>query len=398
MKILYIECNMGAAGDMLMSALSELHPNPENFIQRLNALKIPGVEVKRNVSVKCGITGTHVDVTVHGHHEDAHMHEQHEHHHMGMCEIEHIVSHFELPQKIKNDILSVYRIIAEAESHVHGVPIDEIHSHEIGSMDAVADITGVCMLINELAPEKIVVSPVCTGFGQVKCAHGILPVPAPAAAYILCDIPIYGGNIEGELCTPTGAALLKYFADEFNAMPVMRVSKTGYGMGKKDFETANCVRAMIGITGDVSETVTEISCNIDDMSAEELGFAFEKIMDSGALDVFTAPIGMKKNRQGILLTCLCRKEDTEKISEVIFRYTSTIGLRMSEKKRKTLERQSEIIKTKYGDIRIKRSRGFGTERVKAEYDDTSVVAEKLGISINDARKLIEKEIGNERKI
>ncbi len=398
MKILYIECNMGAAGDMLMSALSELLPNPENFIQRLNALKIPGVEVKRNVSVKCGITGTHIDVTVHGHHEDAHMHEHHEHHHTGMCEIEHIVSHFELPQKIKNDILSVYRIIAEAESHVHGVPIDEIHFHEIGSMDAVADITGVCMLINELAPEKIVVSPVCTGFGQVKCAHGILPVPAPAAAYILRDIPIYGGNTEGELCTPTGAALLKYFADEFNAMPVMRVSKTGYGMGKKDFETANCVRAMIGITGDVSETVTEISCNIDDMSAEELGFAFEKIMDSGALDVFTVPIGMKKNRQGILLTCLCRKEDTEKISEVIFRYTSTIGLRMSEKKRKTLERQSEIIKTKYGDIRIKRSRGFGTERVKAEYDDTAAVAEKLGISINDARKLIEKEIGNERKI
>ncbi len=386
---------MGAAGDMLMSALSELHPNPENFIQRLNALKIPGVEVKRNVSVKCGITGTHIDVTVHGHHEDSHMHEQHEHHHTGMCEIEHIVSHFELPQKIKNDILSVYRIIAEAESHVHGVPIDEIHFHEIGSMDAVADITGVCMLINALAPEKIVVSPVCTGFGQVKCVHGILPVPAPAAAYILRDIPIYGGNIEGELCTPTGAALLKYFADEFNAMPVMRVSKTGYGMGKKDFETANCVRAMIGITGDVSETVTEISCNIDDMSAEELGFAFEKIMDSGALDVFTAPIGMKKNRQGILLTCLCRNEDTEKISEVIFRYTSTIGLRMSEKKRKTLERQSEIIKTKYGDIRIKRSRGFGTERVKAEYDDTAAVAEKLGISINDARKLIEKEIGNE---
>ncbi len=398
MKILYIECNMGAAGDMLMSALSELHPNLENFIQRLNALKIPGVAVKRNVSVKCGITGTHVDVTVHGHHEDAHMHEQHEHHHTGMCEIEHIVSHFELPQKIKNDILSVYRIIAEAESHVHGVSVDEIHFHEIGSMDAVADITGVCMLINELAPEKIVVSPVCTGFGQVKCAHGILPVPAPAAAYILRDIPIYGGNTEGELCTPTGAALLKYFADEFNAMPVMRVSKTGYGMGKKDFETANCVRAMIGITGDVSETVTEISCNIDDMSAEELGFAFEKIMDSGALDVFTVPIGMKKNRQGILLTCLCRKEDTEKISEVIFRYTSTIGLRMSEKKRKTLERQSEIIKTKYGDIRIKRSRGFGTERVKAEYDDTAAVAEKLGISINDARKLIEKEIGNERKI
>mgnify|MGYP004669593477 FL=1 len=165
MKTLYIECNMGAAGDMLMSALSELHPDPEKFIERLNALKIPGVLVEKKTAVKCGIKGTHIDVAVHGHHEDEHMHEHHEHHHTGMHEIEHIVSHFDLPQKVKDDILSVYHLIAEAESYAHGAPIDEIHFHEIGSMDAVADITGVCMLMNELAPEKMVVSPICTGFG-----------------------------------------------------------------------------------------------------------------------------------------------------------------------------------------------------------------------------------------
>lgn len=398
MKTLYIECNMGAAGDMLMSALSELHPNPENFMEKLNALKIPGVLIEKKTSVKCGIEGTHIDVTVHGHQEDEHMHEHHEHHHTGMHEIEHIISRFDLPKKTKNDILSVYRIIAEAESHVHGVPINEIHFHEIGSMDAVADITGVCMLMNELAPEKIIVSPICTGFGQIKCAHGILPVPAPAAAYILRDVPIYSGNIKGELCTPTGAALLKYFADEFDTMPVMRVSKIGYGMGKKDFETANCVRAMLGEAEGNTDMITEISCNIDDMSAEEIGFAFERIMAEDALDVFTTPIVMKKNRQGTMLTCLCNVEDTEKICDIIFKYTSTLGLRLSEKKRKTLKRQIETINTKYGSVRIKRSYGFGAERTKLEYDDIAAIAEKLEISINDVRKLIEKESAYEYEI
>lgn len=225
-----------------------------------------------------------------------------------------------------------------------------------------------------------------------------MPVPAPATAYILRDVPIYGGNIKGELCTPTGAALLKYFADEFSAMPTMRVSKIGYGMGNKDFETANCVHAMLGDTKDGADTITEISCNIDDMSAEEIGFAFERITADGALDVYTIPIGMKKNRQGTMLTCLCRPNDTEKICDTIFKYTSTLGLRLSEKKRKTLERQTETVKTKYGNVCIKHSFGFGAERTKAEYDDIAAIAEKLEISINDARKLVEKESAYEHEI
>ena len=169
-------------------------------------------------------------------------------------------------------------------------------------------------------------------------------------------------------------------------------------MGNKDFETANCVRAMLGDTKDSADTITEISCNIDDMSAEEIGFAFERIMAAGALDVSTIPIGMKKNRQGTMLTCLCRPNDTDKICDIIFKYTSTLGLRLSEKKRKTLERQNETIKTKYGDVRIKHSFGFGAERTKAEYDDIAAIAEKLEISINDARKLIEKESAYEHEI
>lgn len=266
MKTLYLECNMGAAGDMLTAALLELHPNPEDFLSRLNALQIPGVQVVAEPATKCGINGTHVSVTVNGeeevsedvheheheheHHHDHdhhhHHHHHHGHHHAGMHDIEHIISHLELPEEVRQDVLAVYGLIAEAESHAHGKPVEEIHFHEVGTMDAIADVTAVCMLIHELAPEQIIVSPVHVGSGQVRCAHGILPVPAPATAHILRGVPTYGGSIRGELCTPTGAALLKHFADRFGNMPVLTVEKIGYGMGKKDFEAANCVRTMWG--------------------------------------------------------------------------------------------------------------------------------------------------------
>ena len=273
MKTLYIECNMGAAGDMLMSALLELHPNADEFLNRLNKLGIPNVTVSKTASVKCGITGTHIDVSVNGEHEDEHMHDHHHdhhhhHHHTGMHEIEHIIEHFDIPEKVRTDILAVYHLIAEAESHAHGCEIEQIHFHEVGQMDAVADITGVCMLIHELGIDKIIASPIHVGCGQVQCAHGILPIPAPATAYILKDIPIYGGNVQGELCTPTGAALLARFVDEFGNMPVMRVSKIGYGMGTKDFDTANCIRVMLGETESETQQVLELKCNIDDMTAE----------------------------------------------------------------------------------------------------------------------------------
>ena len=387
MKTLYIECNMGAAGDMLMSALLELHPNAEEFLNRLNKLGIPNVTVSKTASVKCGITGTHIDVNVNGEHEDEHMHDHHDHHHdhhhhhhhTGMHEIEHIIEHFDIPEKVRTDILAVYHLIAEAESHAHGCEIEQIHFHEVGQMDAVADITGVCMLINELGVDKIIASPIHVGCGQVQCAHGILPVPAPATAYILKDIPIYGGNVQGELCTPTGAALLAHFADEFGNMPVMRVSKIGYGMGAKDFETANC--------------------NIDDMTAEEIGYATEQLLKLGAVDVFTVPIGMKKNRPGTLLSCICKTSDKETMVNAIFRYTSTIGIRQNICERYILDRTENTVKTKYGDVRVKQSEGYGVKRVKAEYDNVARIADELGISINETRRLIGEELEkNEQQV
>ncbi|MCH5164539.1 MAG: nickel pincer cofactor biosynthesis protein LarC [Clostridiales bacterium] len=405
MKVLYLDCGMGAAGDMLTAALLELLPNSDGFIKRLNELSILGVQVRKETSVKCGITGTHISVTVHGEEESEHMHEHHHehehhhhehehehdhvHHHSGMHDIEHIISHLNLPQKIKDDILAVYNLIAEAESHVHGVPVSDIHFHEVGTMDAVADITAVCMLMNELSPDEVIVSPVHVGSGQVKCAHGILPVPAPATAYILRDVPIYGGAIEGELCTPTGAALIKYFATRFGEMPVMKMQTIGYGMGKKDFESANCVRAMIGEAEDKTDVVLELSCNVDDMTAEAIGFATERLFEGGAHEVYTIPIGMKKSRPGTLIRVMCKERDKEKMLELLFKHTTTIGVREVATHRYILNRKMETLQTPYGDVRQKVSYGYGVHREKYEYEDLSRIAKEQELSLDEVKKLLE---------
>ena len=339
MKTLYIDCGMGAAGDMLTAALLELLPDREGFLRRLEGLGIPGVTVSTEKSVKCGITGTHFSVKIRGQEEDGHPH--HHHHHGSMEDIRSIVSGLPIPAMVKLDVMAVYNEIAEAESHVHGVPVHQIHFHEVGAMDAIADITAVCLLMHELDADQVVASPVHVGSGSVRCAHGILPVPAPATAHILRDVPIYGGSIQGELCTPTGAALLKHFVTEFGPLPVMKVNAIGYGMGKKDFPRANCVRVLLGQTEEPADRVAELCCNLDDMTGEQLGFALEQFMEQGALDAFTIPIGMKKSRPGILLTVLCREEDREKFVSLIFRHTTTLGIREKLCERYTLQRRVE---------------------------------------------------------
>ena len=234
-------------------------------------------------------------------------------------------------------------------------------------MDAVADIIGVCVLLEQTGADKIVVSPLATGFGQVRCAHGILPVPAPATASIIEGIPTYSGDVEGELLTPTGAALLKHFADSFGSRPVMAVSKTGYGMGKKDFEKANMLRTFIG---------EEIRFNVDDMTGEEIGYATGIFMENGALDVFTTPVGMKKNRPGILITLVVKPEDKEKFAKLIFEHTTTIGFRYIAMDRFRLDRREEKVMTRYGEVSVKVSEGFGVTKAKPEYDDVAGIAGK----------------------
>ncbi|MCC8097964.1 MAG: nickel pincer cofactor biosynthesis protein LarC [Eubacterium sp.] len=412
MRELYIECNMGIAGDMLMSALSELVPDSDGFVKRLNKAGIPGVKAVKEKSAKCSITGTHIRVFVNGeeeseemhhhhhhhdhehhhdhHHEYGHDHHHHEHHHSSLGDISALIDSLKVSEWVKENAKAVYRIIAEGEGYVHGKEITDIHFHEVGTADAVADIVGCCMLMEKIGADKITASPVRTGFGRVRCAHGYLPIPAPATAYILKGLPQYAGNIEGELCTPTGAALLKHFAGDFGRMPLMRVEKTGYGMGSKDFPVANCVRVFLSEGGADYKTdnVLELVCNIDDMTGEDLAFACERIFEAGALDVCTIPCGMKKSRPGIILLCICKEEKRESIVNAVFKHTSTIGLRVKPCERYVLERREETAETELGFVRVKISETGDIKKVKAEFDDIEKIARDNNISLSEVRKKI----------
>ncbi len=382
MKILYLECNMGAAGDMLMAALLELLPDKEGFLNTMNSLGLHGVHVHAKPAVRCGITGTHVSVHVHGHEEDEHLHDHHHHHHSTMEDICHAIDHLPVSEAVKGRAKAVYGRIAAAESAVHGQPVEAVHFHEVGAWDAVADVVGVCLAMEQLSPDRVMVSPVHVGSGQVKCAHGILPVPAPATALLLKGVPIYGGEVRGELCTPTGAALLTEFADEFGPLPVMSTEKIGVGMGKKDFERANCLRAFWGTTTAAREEIAEISCNLDDMTGESIGFAMEVLLEAGALDVFTTAIGMKKSRPGVMLTCLCRVQDQALMTELMLKHTATLGVRSHLCQRTTLERSFRTVDTPYGPIRVKEAGG----KAKAEYEDTAKAAREHGVTLAEVLK------------
>lgn len=435
MKTLYLECAMGAAGDMLAAALLELHPEPAVFLERLNALGVPGVRVTSESSIKCGITGTHMSVTiggteeasldvepdahVHGHehghghehdhghgHDHGHDHEhghdhghdhdhehdhehEHTHAHSGMDEILARIAALPVPAKVAEGVTAVYRLIADAESRVHGCPVDQVHFHEVGALDAFTDILTVSLLLDELAPERVLASPIHVGSGQVRCAHGILPVPAPATALILEGVPIYSGTIRGELCTPTGAALLRHFAEAFVPMPVMRVTRIGYGMGKKDFPAANCVRAFLGETDETGDEIDELSCNLDDMTPESLGYATERLFEAGALDVTTTAVGMKKGRPGILLACLCRRERTDAVAEALFANTTTLGIRVHSARRFVLRRTMRTVETAFGPVRVKTASGWGVTREKPEYEDLAAIARERGIPLDEVRRAAE---------
>ena len=302
------------------------------------------------------------------------------------------IQRMDIPENVKRDAGEIYRIIADAESRVHGEPVGEIHFHEVGMYDAIADVVSVCLLMDRIKPDRVVASPVNTGSGTVHCAHGVMPVPAPAAALILTGIPVYNDEIKGELCTPTGAALLKYYVNEFGNMPLMRTERTGYGLGHKDFPRANCVRVMLGETEEADKTdrVTGLSCNVDDMTGEELGYAIDRLMEKGAKEAYVVPVVMKKSRPGYELNVLCDTSDREMMVEEIFRLTSTIGIRETLYSRYVMDRTTGEMYTSYGRVRVKESSGYGVTRRKFEYDDLKAIADKEGIGIGQARQMIDK--------
>ncbi len=453
MKTLYIECNMGIAGDMLMGALAEIAP--AEAVEKLRTLKIPGTEISFEHGEKCGIGGTRAHVLVHGEeegsvgehghgghdhdtehahhhshgehgHDAEHVHHHshgghghdaehvhhHEHHHYGIEDIRSIINELPVPASVKENALAIYTRIASAESKVHGQPVSEIHFHEVGAMDAVADVVGNCFLLEAIGAERIVSSPVNVGSGSVRCAHGILPVPAPATAEILKGTEYYSDEIRGELCTPTGAAILTHFTDEIGARPRMRVDSVGIGAGTKDFPKANILRVFLGEAREISgaddgtqpegrdfqpaadeeifcdssddsqmDQICELSANIDDMTGEELGFAMERILEAGALDVYYTPIVMKKSRPAVKLSCLCRREKAKAMAEVIFRHTRTAGIRRQDFVRYVLQRES----TERDGLRVKSYRGYGVERSKPEYEDLAELARSRDGSLIDMK-------------
>lgn len=422
MSTLYLECKMGAAGDMLAAALIGLVDDKEQILAELNEIGVPNVEYRYDVVQKCGIYGGHLSVLINGqeevvldgeghdhqhhHHEDDHEHEhhhdhhsseenhehhhQHEHSHRSLYDIEEIIENLSICKEIKSDIREIYELLAEAESKVHGVPVSQIHFHEVGNIDAIADIAAVCYLMHVLDPDNVIVSSINVGGGTVRSAHGIIPVPAPATAVLLSGIPTYESKlIQAELCTPTGAALIKYFADSFSVQPVMAIDKIGYGMGKKDFPQVNAVRAMIGNVSEDVDRIIELSCNMDDMTPEEIGFATERLFAEGALDVYTISVAMKKNRPGILLSCMCKEEDRDKMLHIIFKNTTTLGVREHITNRYVLTREISKISTAYGDVRVKRAYGYNVKRSKLEYDDLAGIAIRTGKSIMDLKTEIE---------
>lgn len=383
MRTLYIDCSMGCAGDMLTAALLELHPDKDDFLSRMNAALGGKAVLTAAPDSKCGIIGTHVTVLINGDEEGEKTHHHHEH--TSISEVLAFIDSVPLDEAIRENAKKVYSIIADAESRAHGQPMENVHFHEVGSLDALADVLSVCALMHELAPERILASEVNVGSGTVRCAHGVLPVPAPATELILRGVPIYSGQIKSELCTPTGAALLKYFVWKFGAMPTMQVENAGCGTGKKDFECANVVRAFIGETADEGDRIIELACNLDDMTPEELAFAMEELFSLGALDVYFTSIGMKKSRPGVKLTCMCREKQREQMLECIFKHTTTLGVREYACKRYELGRSEKAVRTLDGEVRVKISSGYGVVREKAEYEDLAAIARKSGKTIAQIR-------------
>lgn len=395
-KILYFDLGMGAAGDMLTAALYELLDENarREYIDKINSLGLSDVCVSANKCSRCGISGTHMGVFVSGMSEDEHHHgHHHDHHHVHHEhskpeDISKIIRSMPVSDTVRKNATAIYGIIAEAESIAHNTDVSMIHFHEVGNKDAIVDIVGFCILMEMLGDPQVVASPVCTGYGKVKCAHGILPVPAPATANILSGVPIYAGDIEGEMCTPTGAAIVKYFASDFRRMPLMCVDKTGYGMGERDYGTANCVRAMLGCKADTEEEIVELSCNVDDMTGEEIGYATDILLKSGAKDVYTTAIGMKKGRPGVMISVMCHPSEKQKFVLLLFKHTTSIGVRENTFGRYTLKRSVNRHDSVYGDVRIKTSEGYGVCRDKIEFDDITRIADESGLGVWEVRNRI----------
>jgi uncharacterized protein (TIGR00299 family) protein len=422
MRIAYLECFSGISGDMFLGALVDAGVRPQLLEDTVAALAV-GAKLQITRVIRSGISATKVDVWVdgekdmpreeywakqdaahkHSHdHPDGHDHDhgnhehaagdgssvetsaphRHDHVHRGLKEIRKIISAAAISESAKKNAISIFEALGTAEAKIHNVPVEENHFHEVGSVDAIVDIVCAAVGAEALGVKEIVCSSLNVGGGTVKCAHGNFPVPAPATVELLKDAPVYSSGVQAELVTPTGAAIAKTLVRRFGSFPEMKIEKSGYGAGSRDFPGhPNVMRLVVGEAASTlaaktsSEMITVLEANLDDLNPQVFGYVMDRLLEEGALDAFGMPVQMKKNRPGTLLTVLCKPEDASKLTQLIFTETTTLGVRRRAEVRQVLERRWENVRTPWGEVRMKIASMNGTVTNYApEYEDCRRIA------------------------
>ena len=411
MKILYYDCFAGISGDMNLGAMIDLGVETDFLKKQLAKLPVHGYDISVERDMRKGISGTRVQVIIDDHHQHMHDHDHdhhhnhgHDHHHHNSYrEIRQMIAASSLDDQVKDLSLSIFSKVAEAEARVHNKPVDEVHFHEVGAIDSIVDIVGAAICINRLAPDIIQCSTVELGGGTVHCAHGVYPVPAPATAEIVKNMPVRKGTVDYEATTPTGAAILATCVNEFTDKADFTILKTGYGIGAKDSTIPNVLRVFLCETTRDPETVTEpsyiIECNIDDMNPEFYDYIIDSLFSAGAKDVFITPIIMKKSRPAVKLSVLCTPDVENRVNDVLFRETSTIGIRKYSINKTMLERKVEQISTRFGEVRVKSAFYQGVcIKSKPEYDDCIKIARSKNIPISKVYQEVEKVLSKKNDV
>ncbi len=377
MKIAYFDCFAGISGDMVLGALVDAGLGLDSLQEELRTLQLKGFHLEAKKVQKSSITGTKVEVII----------DQPQHVHRHLAHIMEIIKGSGLSAKAQKDCEAIFTRLAEAEAKVHGTSVEHVHFHEVGALDSIVDIVGSVIGLHQLEVGKIFSSPLHLGSGFVMAEHGKLPVPAPGTAELIKEVPTYSTEVQGELTTPTGAAIITTLAGQFGVMPLMRIQKIGYGAGTKEFPSLpNLLRLMIGEADESLEedTISILESNIDDMNPQFFEWLWEKLFAAGALDVYLTPIFMKKSRPATKLTVLCPPEKVNACNRIIFEETTTFGVRILQSMRKKLMREIKEIETRYGRVRIKVGKmGDQTTDLCPEYEDCKALARSLNLSLKE---------------
>jgi pyridinium-3,5-bisthiocarboxylic acid mononucleotide nickel chelatase len=389
MRTLYFDCFAGASGDMILGALASAGADTGLLLDQLKLLGVANYEVSFNTVNRSGISATWANVRTAP--EPAHRH---------LSDILKIINGSGLSDGVKALAARIFSRLAEAEAHVHNMPVERVHFHEVGALDAIIDVVGACVCFELLGIERFISSGLHVGSGMVKMAHGLFPIPPPAVAELLKGAPVYSSDIKGELVTPTGAAIISTVCGEYGPLPRMRIEATGYGAGTREYEDfPNVLRVMIGedealaslekadeddANKAADERLLMIETNVDDMSPQFFGYLMDQAFERGALDCFYTPVQMKKNRPGVLINILCRQSEREALSDLLFKETTTLGVRCYEVERRALARASVQVETPYGIIEVKVARlDGGMLKAMPEYEQCRAAARAAGVTLRE---------------